>query len=557
MRASPRLALALLLSACAASPPSALYVVVESDLRAPEELDSLHLSVEGEQMTGMPETRHVAAGDGPLRALLTLRQGSDPTRPVRIVASARLGERVVLSRLVRTSFSRGTTRELRVRLSRDCLAAGCTMQCDGGVCVDELVDPETLPLWPAPEPDAGVRDGGASDAASGDDGGVIGAPTCVPMPAAPVGASCDGWSCVGPYECDHDPGTCRVIEDTDALTAGRDHTCAWRRAGSGVVCWGEDAGGGLGCAYGGDGGSSVARVVGAPGLSDAVWEGAGDDFTCAVRATGVVRCWGDRVRTWASSSCESAIVELALPGALRAERVDAGDGFACALGWDGGVYCWGEGASGELGRALASSAVPVRVEGPSGVAALSLGAHHACALGARRLWCWGANDEGQLGAGDVAAHAGAVEVADMSDAIGVAAGEGHTCALLDLAGGERVLCWGADDRGQLDGTSGGARSTSPVPSEQPGADAIVAGVDHTCVHAGTGVRCWGRCDDGQCGPTPLAAIPENEPYVAVAAGRAHTSLLGIGGWCLGDDELGQCGEPEAGELPPYRVQGFR
>ncbi|HEU4763707.1 MAG TPA: hypothetical protein VFS28_03590, partial [Gemmatimonadales bacterium] len=83
------------------------------------------------------------------------------------------------------------------------------------------------------------------------------------------------------------------------------------------------------------------------------------------------------------------------------------------------------------------------------------GAAHACALtNAGRVFCWGSNDSGQVGAGSRSDHPWPVEV--LLGPLGVhriSAGPGATCATLP---GHEALCWGGGDPTprSLEGSSG-------------------------------------------------------------------------------------------------------
>ena len=77
---------------------------------------------------------------------------------------------------------------------------------------------------------------------------------------------------------------------------------------------------------------------------------------------------------------------------------------ACAVQGDGAVYCWGDDSSGQLGQGfpVPYREMPLLVSFRTTVpaAGLACGAAHSCArLRDGRVYCWGANEEGQLGNG--------------------------------------------------------------------------------------------------------------------------------------------------------------
>ena len=86
------------------------------------------------------------------------------------------------------------------------------------------------------------------------------------------------------------------------------------------------------------------------------------------------------------------------------------------------------------------------------VVAVTAGAHHSCAVTASgRLYCWGRNEEGQLGDGTTTERHVPTLVEGLSGVREVALGDLHTCALL---GSGAVRCFGSNSNGQLgDGTT--------------------------------------------------------------------------------------------------------
>ncbi|AKT38420.1 RCC1 domain-containing protein [Chondromyces crocatus] len=195
---------------------------------------------------------------------------------------------------------------------------------------------------------------------------------------------------------------------------------------------------------------------------------------------------------------------------------------------------------------------------------VSLGGSHSCAiLEGGRLKCWGAVQDGQEGftdtdlLGDEPGEMGdSLPVVDLGrdrEVVAVAAGGGHTCAL--LRGGD-VKCWGDNRFGQLG--LGDSRSRGDGPGEMgnrlPVVDlgrgktavALVAGWAHTCALLSEGtVKCWGENRFGQLGLGDVEhrgddaddmgdALPEVDlgagaEVVSLAAGSAHTCALLRGG----------------------------
>jgi hypothetical protein len=122
---------------------------------------------------------------------------------------------------------------------------------------------------------------------------------------------------------------------------------------------------------------------------------------------------------------------------------------------------------------------------------------HTCALRKTGLFCWGANEKGQLGdetsqSASVPVHA---KVAG-DDVVEVALHTGRSCVRKQSG---KVACWGANDSGQLgDGTQ-----TDSLEAVEPDvADVKQLALDEksTCVlRADQSVWCWG-------GPTAPAAV---------------------------------------------------
>ncbi|MFH2073499.1 MAG: RCC1 repeat-containing protein, partial [Actinomycetota bacterium] len=181
------------------------------------------------------------------------------------------------------------------------------------------------------------------------------------------------------------------------------------------------------------------------------------------------------------------------------------------------AWCWGEGSQHRLGNGSAFDRNrPTQVRGPggsgylTGVAGISGGDQHSCAvLAAGTAWCWGRNDEGQLGIGTTSNENYPVQVdgrdgsGTLADVAGVSSGRDHTCA---RHGDGSVSCWGLNNAGQL-GDATTIDRLSLVAVAGPGGvgqlpNAFLLSVDwhHACAAASVDeVWCWGRNDRGQLG----------------------------------------------------------
>ena len=166
----------------------------------------------------------------------------------------------------------------------------------------------------------------------------------------------------------------QIAQISTGGTAGYSHTCAVTTGGD-LYCWGRNNHGQLGNngVYLPDGDTGYCRCIVAPDLvSDA------DGFVNG----SVAQVWG-------------------------------GNRHTCALGIDGYVYCWGRNDRGQLGNNnTTNSPVPVRVLDANGfvngsveqLSASGLGGRwHTCVLtNERTAYCWGGNQNGELGDGSYA-----------------------------------------------------------------------------------------------------------------------------------------------------------
>lgn len=331
------------------------------------------------------------------------------------------------------------------------------------------------------------------------------------------------------------------------LALGSEHTCV--RSGAQVFCWGNDRNGELGDGLTQARGRPV-RVESLPPVDDVV---AGDSFdvcqgqrdahTCARLLDGTISCWGSNVegscsgaaptfvptviaglsgvkqiavsgyescavlaggtaRCWGClANAGGAVGMTTIAGLNGVEKIGIGDAFICALLSNGTVSCVIDtfDAHGD-----STPSAPVQVTALSGVSDISVAWDHACALRTDgSAACWGANDHGQLGDGNVGKGLSLqqpyVSVTSLlSGVVQVAAGQEMTCAIVQSGD---VYCWGFNASGALG--IGAGPGDFPSPARVPGlsnAVEIAAGWRHACARlADASVWCWGENSSGQVG----------------------------------------------------------
>ena len=335
-----------------------------------------------------------------------------------------------------------------------------------------------------------------------------------------------------------------------SVSAGVYHTCALT-TGSEIVCWGSNFFGQLG--NGAQFESPLPLTVTA--LSEkAATVSSGEGHTCALLDTGQIDCWGwNHLSQLGDGSTIDRSLAAPVGDLPAAVALAAGGRHSCALLAQpnaGAVECWGANGHGQLGGPTSANS-PVPVDNLTADAvAIAAGAQHTCALTSdSRVDCWGANNRGQLGTGVPSDGSGVGLVSALPDAVAVDAGAFHTCAVTDAAG---IDCWGANDYGQLgDGTT----RDRPLPTAVHGLPGKIAAVSgggsHTCALTTAGeVLCWGANNNGQLGNGTLADNREPVPVqrlpnaVAIDTGSHHTCALTNSGdvFCWGANDWGQLGD---------------
>ncbi|RYZ53477.1 MAG: hypothetical protein EOP07_17745, partial [Proteobacteria bacterium] len=287
-----------------------------------------------------------------------------------------------------------------------------------------------------------------------------------------------------------------------SIFMGRENACALLSNGN-LTCWGGNANGRLGmngttALYSPNPSLSVSLVAGAITSVSNGWY-----HRCAI-VVGNVYCWGDGTlgqlgmgdninRTTPSSTA------VALGGALTAVTVETGYQFSCALLSDASVKCWGLNDSGQLGLGDVTNrnAPSIAIDFGAGKTAkqIAVGYAYGCAiLNDDSLKCWGLNDDGQLGYGNGNTYFApglAINLGGGRTAKKISARYRTTCAILD---DNTLKCWGEGSR-----TGYNSSGTYNQPAAMPinlglgrTAKDVVNGDTQTCVVLDNdSIKCWG------------------------------------------------------------------
>jgi hypothetical protein len=314
---------------------------------------------------------------------------------------------------------------------------------------------------------------------------------------------------------------------------------------------------------------------------------ASGDSTCVKLSSGEVQCFGydpDQVLAGGVDSDSghdlpaTSIIDNNIFLGITTMIKSPGNNptpWSCVSGMDESVYCWGKNTFGGLGNGTTTDSTstivhPVDVNGYLVDAfKLVMGTNHVCAINfGGRVWCWGNNDYGQIGAATTAANCnGGSSTCALSpieifggSVLDIAAGGNTTCASFESGA---VQCWGNNSEGQ-----GGTGSTTPSTLTSPTSTLITTGAiyvslagngEGACATVSGGLKCWGGV--GQPGsdslatalgntatPTYLSGVGASTHVTAVTSMNQDFCVIQDGGVkCLGENSKGECG---GGSLAP-------
>lgn len=352
-----------------------------------------------------------------------------------------------------------------------------------------------------------------------------------------------GTYCIGGV-CSTAPAVSAIVTSAMAY-----HTCAILNHGK-VKCWGYNKYGQLGY-----GDTSARNKPGTQHIELGASRKAkqltmGRNHTCALLDNNTVKCWGDNKDGqlgYGDTLQRNKPVTTSVPlGQGRsAIQIKAGYKHTCALLDNNSVKCWGTGMLGYGKAETRSKPHSFAIDlGPGRTATqIATGYYHSCALlDNHTVKCWGSNESGQLGYGDVTSR-GYPDTTSISFGTGmfavkIEAGSFHTCSLRN---DKRSTCWGSAYSGVL---GLGYRPTVMNPGESYGplkgqsapkvainlgkgrtVQQISCGSYHTCALLDDNtLKCWGDNTHGQLGGKASKSTPHNS-LVSLGAGRSVKQVV--------------------------------
>lgn len=356
------------------------------------------------------------------------------------------------------------------------------------------------------------------------------------------------------------------------VSAAREHSCGLDPAGN-AYCWGLNNRGQLG-----DGTADQIDYSTEPTAVDTdltfVSLDAGGDHTCGVTTDEEVHCWGDNYRGQLGVDPVGGHEDTPVPADTdeQFDSVSAGHSHTCGVTTDEEVHCWGEFKWGQLGHVQPGPAAANTDEEFNSVSA---GFQHTCGVTTDgNVYCWGSNDSGRLGDGTSdwridPEPVDATNLAADEEFLSVSSGQhAHSCGVtIDAAGDRSAYCWGRNEDGELgDGTTDERNIPTPVDTDALDGgeqfDSISAGHNYSCGMTTDDedrreAFCWGDNWAGQLGdgaredtttPQPVTtdSLEPDDQFETVSTSRYPQHSCGVttfgNAFCWGANDSGQLGD---------------
>jgi alpha-tubulin suppressor-like RCC1 family protein len=260
-----------------------------------------------------------------------------------------------------------------------------------------------------------------------------------------------------------------------------------------------------------------------------------------IKADGTLWVWGSNVfgslglNTAGFYSAVSSPIQTITYGTTWSQ-VSCSTDSVMAVKTDGTLWAWGSNYFGMLGdNTTVHKSSPVQVAGFATTwSSVSKGPSHTCGIKKDgTLWCWGYNQQGQLGDNTITHRSSPVQtIAGGSNYLQVSCGDGFTAAVKTDG---TLWLWGANSRASVNNGNLGDNSvihrSSPVQTISFGTNwqKVSCGSVHTAAVKKDGsLWLWGQ-NTGQLGDntglsrsSPVQTIVTSYNWIDVSCGGAHT-----------------------------------
>ena len=247
--------------------------------------------------------------------------------------------------------------------------------------------------------------------------------------------------------------------------------------------------------------------------------------------------------------------------------IDAGYLHGCGVRADNSGWCWGGNDDGQVGIGNRSKEnFPVEILGSISWSHIEAGHVHSCGIALnKKVYCWGNGENGEIGNGNTVDQLQPVAISSTDNFTDITIGNSFACGIKT---DDSLWCWGDNYAGKLGNGDNTDRSNPTEVSGSSSWKSISGGSGHhTCgIKTDDSLWCWGSGYSGQLGnndtgssySTPQA-VSGGDTWSQVSAGRRHTCGIKSDGtaWCWGEGDEGKLGnnDPSSNYPTPQAVSG--
>jgi alpha-tubulin suppressor-like RCC1 family protein len=298
----------------------------------------------------------------------------------------------------------------------------------------------------------------------------------------------------------------------------------------------------------------------------------GNNHSLAIDKNGRAWAWGlNTTSQLGDGTMSSRLTPVSVAGNITFCKISAGNTHSLAIDKNGRAWGWGLNSTGQLGdnAIIVSYTTPINVSGEvKTFCEISGGGNGSLAIDKNGLvWGWGINTGSQIGDGKGNNRKTPVSVAGtVKTFCKISAGSNHSAAI-DKYG--LVWCWGTNNQGQLGINSlTGVSTPVKILGQVKTFCQINAAANSNRVNAidknglawGWGVNNQGGIGDNSttCRLTPVSVLGAVKTFCQISGGEASTVAIDKNGraWAWGINNAGQLGDNSLiSRLTPVSVAG--